>query len=463
MEKINITDFDIMGIFNLKDITGIEKYVTKISDDNYLSRSKEYYKRKNFTELSIERNLLNNLLTLENNRRNFVILENMLNASAKVYYESLKNHILYEEIHIYAQAKNCFEEDVENIINILSDKPIKKALKNLPTGKTKTPERAIELDNKALLYLFCKTLDIPNDKHILTPGYGSLYLGQFIKTIYGCEYSNLLKSSYIQDKNEKKLLNLKTDIFDLVSNPDALKSSKEVILLDDNIGTGQTMQDIKKQLQEKNIHTLCGAVQYNWINHFKYYQGEKDSTFDIKDFEYITPFNYPGHKLMEHAIKCLQLSGSTYINYLQSKSYRNRFVNDFIGSIVRSELYIKNLNFNLYKDKSYSPTTKKMNKAIKETIFNLSGKTWFGKYKLKRNINAFKKYFLSTIPSFKETPLKIKNNDINRNNNLHKIAALRKKTTKRIDNTIGTNIENKKLPKHFKYVEKYISQKLFDR
>lgn len=330
MERINLTDFDIMGIFTLKEVTGIEDYVTKMSNGQYLSRSKEYYEPKNFTELSMDRDFLNTQLTTKNSRRNLVILENMLNSSAKVYYASLKDYILHGEISTYSKAKACFEEDVSNIINILSEGKIKKASHKLPVGTTKTPERAIELDNKALLYIYCKTIDIPHDKHILIPGYGSLYLGEFLHHMKGNSYSHLLKSSYIRDDAEKKLLNTKTDIFDLVSSSTELKSSNSVILLDDNVGTGQTMQEIKNQLQQKGIHTSCGAVQYNWINRFRFFQGEKDTTFDIKDFDYMTPFNYPGHKLMEHAIDKLRISGDEYVKYLKSKSYRTDIINDLI-------------------------------------------------------------------------------------------------------------------------------------
>lgn len=95
MEHIDLKDFDIMGIFTLKDVAGIEKYVTEVSGNEYLSRSREYYQQKNFTELSNDRDTLNSILTEEVSRRNFVILENMLNASAKVYYASLKDHILH--------------------------------------------------------------------------------------------------------------------------------------------------------------------------------------------------------------------------------------------------------------------------------------------------------------------------------------------------------------------------------
>lgn len=463
MEHIDLKDFDIMGIFTLKEVAGIEKYVTEVSGNEYLSRSKEYYLQKNFTELSNDRDTLNSILTEEVSRRNFVILENMLNASAKVYYASLKDHILHGETKIYNQAKICFEEDVQNIVNILSGNKTKKSTQKLPRGETKTPDRAIELDNKAVLYLFCDTIEIPKDKHILTPGYGSLYLGQFLHCIKGNMYSNLLKSSYIQDEEEKNLLATKSDIFELVSNSDALKHSKDVILLDDNVGTGQTIQDIKKQLQQKGIHTSCGAVQFNWINRFRYFQGEKETTFNIKDFEYMTPFNYPGHKLMEHAIASLMVSGDSYINYLKSKSYRSNIINDLVGSIARSELYTKNLNFNLYSDKSYSITAKKTNIDMKEAVFNISGKTWFEKHKIKRGIKAFKKYFLSTIPPFEEVNVSDNVVDYSINKNLNRLAKLRKKLAKDIDKSLGTNIEKIKLPQQIKYIEKSISQKFFDR
>lgn len=402
MERINLTDLDIMGLFTLKEVTGIEDYVTKMSSGQYLSRSKEYYEPKNFTELSESRDFLNTQLTIENSRRNFVILENMLNASAKVYYASLKDHILHGEITTYSQAKVCFEEDVSNVVNILSNGKIKKASQKLPVGTTKTPERAIELDNKALLYIYCKTVDLPHDVHILTPGYGSLYLGEFLYCMKGNSYSHLLKSSYIQDDAEKRLFNTKTDIFDLVSDSVALKSSQFVVLLDDNVGTGQTMQEVKRQLQQKGIQTSCGAVQYNWINRFRFFQGEKDATFDIEDFEYITPFNYPGHKLMEHAIDRLKISGDKYVEYLKSKSYRSDILNDFMGSIARSEFYTEKLHFDLYQDTRYTPTAIKTNLAMKKAICDLSGKTWFDKYKIQGRIKKFKNYFSTTITPFEE-------------------------------------------------------------
>lgn len=55
-EPLKLTDFDILGIIKLRDVKGIEKYVTKIQKTNveteqteYFSRSKEYYNVKSLS------------------------------------------------------------------------------------------------------------------------------------------------------------------------------------------------------------------------------------------------------------------------------------------------------------------------------------------------------------------------------------------------------------------------------
>lgn len=373
MEKIDFTQFDIMGIFNLKDVAGLENYVSPTSKNDYLSRSINYYKPQSYTALSKSREYLRSLLTDEPSKRNFVILENMLNCSAKMYYPALIKHILSsQESDKYNKIKKCFEEDVSNIINILSGEPIVKPFDKLPFGKDMSVDRAIELDNKMLLYIFTKNIQIPANSHIITPGYGSLYIGPFCKAIHKTEYSNFLKSTYIKDENELKVLLKKDDAFDLVSNPESLRQSKKIILLDDNIGTGQTIKDIKEKFQEKSVDFSCGAVQYNWINYYRFFLGEKEQIFDPKHFDFMTPFNYPGHNLLEHAIENLEKSGDDYIDYLQSKSYRNKYVNDFVGSVARSEYYTEILGFDLYNDIRLNENGKKSNITMKDVVFNLS-------------------------------------------------------------------------------------------
>lgn len=67
MEKLELKDFDLLGIIDLCDVSGIEPLVTPVVSDgkiiSYLSRSKEYYNVKNMKELSQMRENLKELLT----------------------------------------------------------------------------------------------------------------------------------------------------------------------------------------------------------------------------------------------------------------------------------------------------------------------------------------------------------------------------------------------------------------
>ena len=167
-EKIDLKDFDIIGIISLNDVDGIEKYVTPVRIDDkivtYLSRSKEYYNVKSMTELALEREELKNKLTRELTKRNFVILENMLNCSGKVYFKKFEEYITKgknEKIRFQLQqAEKCLIEDVKNILVLLQNKGLIEIdpCNILPVGDENSAKRSIEMDNKAMLYMFTKSL-----------------------------------------------------------------------------------------------------------------------------------------------------------------------------------------------------------------------------------------------------------------------------------------------------------------
>ena len=354
-ETLNINDFDILGLIILRDIKGLEKYVTPIVEGNqvmfqrYLSRSKEYYNVKTMSELSEEREKLKRLLDRRLTKRNFVILENMLNCSGKVYFKKMEQYIKSRTIQKeeeMSRARECMEEDLRNIITILSKKGLINVRESniLPGGFENSERRLIEMDNKAMLYLFADSLNFLKDNEnieTLTPGYGSLYIGPTLKVMYGWDYTNLLKSKYIKSTMPDTE---KTDMIELVRTDRVFEEGKEVLLLDDNIGTGQTMEEIKSQLHNNGIDkVISGAIQYNWINYYRIGIGEKRldkkgnkiQRLKAQNYDIISPMNYYGHKLCERAISMLHSSGEEYIAYLNSKSYRLPGYSDLIGSIER--------------------------------------------------------------------------------------------------------------------------------
>lgn len=383
-ETLKISDFDILGIIKLKDVEGIEQYVTQIGEDEaekgqteYLSRSKEYYNVKTLTELSNSREYLKSKLTRALSKRNFVILENMLNCSAKVYFKKFEEYILSSQSDkVKSQlenAKECLLEDTSNILKVLENQGIISVDSNLvlPLGKENSPRRFIEMDNKAMLFVFVKSLSFIgnlNDYEVLTPGYGSLYIGPFINQMYGNRFSTLLKSKYIQETCGRTEI---LDIKKLISNPEVFSINPRVLLLDDNIGTGQTMKEIKESLKQEGIEDcISGAIQYNWRNYYRVSAGEKRDIdrFEVNDLEILTPLNYAGHKLYAHAIDILHDSGEEYIKYLNSKSYRKEEYTDIEGSILRG--FISAARTGLVLDETYQFIDKKsvsqeeLNKAL---------------------------------------------------------------------------------------------------
>ena len=346
-EQLEIKDFDILGLITLKDVKGIEKYVTPVTNSQsmfqeYLSRSKEYYNVKTMTELSQQREELKGLIDARLSKKNFVILENMLNCSGKVYFRKMERFIKNRTVQNEEEmnlAKACLNEDVRNIITILSKSGLIRVTKSLklPEGTENSEKRLIEMDNKAMLYVFCKSLDENMENiEILTPGYGSIYIGPFLNQMYGYNYTNLLKSKYIKETLPQTQ---ETDLIDLLRSERIFKKGKKILLLDDNIGTGATMAEIQSNLKSANIKSIIsGAVQYNWRNYFRVSIGEKKDIdrFEVTDFDLVTPFNYAGHKLYKHAIDLLHSSGSEYIEYLNSKSYRKDEYCDLEGAVRRA-------------------------------------------------------------------------------------------------------------------------------
>lgn len=363
METLSLKDFNILGIITLQDVEGIEKYVTPIIKDRkkigYLSRSKEYYNVKTMTELALEREELKQRLTTELSKRNFVILENMINCSAKVYFKKFEEYIKSGKSEIDAEelerAKQCLDEDMKNILNIFENRPVVRPnpVNVLPTGDENSEKRSIEMDNKAVLYIFAKSLKRmrkqPDDIEILTPGYGSIYIGPMLKSMYGYDYTTLLRSNYIEESMNLPDIN----ITELMSSDRVSSGTKSVMLLDDNIGTGFTMSDIKEKLKAENIEVFSsGAVQYNWRNYYRISTGQKKDIdrFDPNNFDFLTPLNYAGHKLYKHAIDLLHSSGEEYVSYLQSKSYRREDMCDLTGSINRGIECSRKSGLELYED-----------------------------------------------------------------------------------------------------------------
>lgn len=330
METLNLKQFDLMGIFTLNDIKGIEKLVTKCKE-GYLSRSPLYYTVQNYSERSALREELKKLLINAQEKRAFVIAENMLNCSAKVYYNELKKKFRTKNGEHYEIARMCVEEDTKNLINVIEGKPAEiNAELILPQTQDLTESRMVGMDNKSLLYVFTKSFFYTKDYHIVTPGLGSIYIGPFFKAIHGLDYSNFLLSLYsdrVEDPKGRVRENILSNFMD---NRDFIAKKQPVLILDDNIVTGATVNKTAKMLFDAGLEADIGAVQYNWVNFYAVKSGVMHTpTFDVDKITYLTPIDFNDNKnLMTSAINALAEGGDDYIKLLKNCGFYNNDKSD---------------------------------------------------------------------------------------------------------------------------------------
>lgn len=304
-ETISLKDFDMLGMIELEDVDGIEDLVTPIGNGKYVSRSPMFWKQYTCTEASEFRESLKRALPLCSGKKAFVLLDYMSNLSGKVYYAQLIKYISRPDKANTEQAKECLKEDVSNIVRLLEgDKPIisNTGTKKLPRGDDLVAERNIECNNHALLYIYSKYFRVPENSAILNTGLGGIFIGPYFNKFHSTQWTNVIKSKYVSETNPSHIRNF----MELIIKPEIL-NNKTVLLLDDNIGTGDTITELKLKLNENGFNVKTGAVQYNWVNFYRVGIGEKKgiTRFDPTAIDYVTYFNYPGHKLIEHANEIL--------------------------------------------------------------------------------------------------------------------------------------------------------------
>jgi hypothetical protein len=343
MEQLRLTDFDIFGIFraNNEDLEGLEKFVSKIDDKKSLSRSNRYYDSLTYSEHNHDREYLKSLLRDAEGKRAFVICENMLNSSAKVYYNEVCKKVRTGNSEYFEIAKKCFEEDCNNLIRVLKCEEIEYPINKLPDGDDKTHDRFVELDNKALIYLLVNSLNFEKKYQVITPGLGSIYVGPFIKNIYGFDYSivdfSMYKDLNLRNETEKRKF-VQINISDYLENKNFLENGTPICLFDDNIGSGRTLRLLSDSLNRMGIENISGICQIDWkrwievkkSNHLNF-----SSRFNPSDIEFLPPVSFPGRDKYKKAFEKFK-NPNEYIKYIKESNFVS------IDPLIKTtELYIE--------------------------------------------------------------------------------------------------------------------------
>lgn len=347
-EKVYLYEFDSNGVIDIDDASGIENLVESLSNGKYLSRNASYYQAKTYSTIAQERKLLGEILTDDVSKKNFVILEYLSNASAKVYFEELKKMVENQDNHVL-EAQKCFEEDCANIVRFFRNEPLLKPTYDLPSGDSKILERHIEMDNKQILYMFCSNLKFKKPKHILTPGLGSIFVGPMLKSMYGFEYTNILYSLYSKDEKLRNI-SIQKGFEEILSNSLWKTTEYDLVLIDDNVGSCNTMNSIRTQLEQRNKPCKFGAIKYNWKFYYEVKQGElQHPTFDVKDVDFLTIIDDPGYWIIRDSIEALkEEGGDAYVEQMRKEGLRKDNETDIEILLKLAEKYSQLAGVDLY-------------------------------------------------------------------------------------------------------------------
>ena len=327
--KISLNMFDAVGVFSLTDNTLVSDLVSEGIEGKFLSRSAAYYKQRTVYEHCVFREELkqrlnNNLDPL----KQFVIVEHMLNSSARVLYNELKSKLKENMDTI----KACVLEDVINIVNLFEGKPIVNPTHVLPKSIDVVESKVLELDNKALLYAFSKCQNLAINCFVVTPGFGSILLGPFLKVIKNFDYE-------IVDYSVHKKSIKGFQLYDYPKIITAINNKQTILLLDDNVVTGRTLSDLKIIFNTAGTSVLCGAVQFDWQNYFEQSKHKLFLyRFKLDLINIVTLISFFGEDFLENAKACIIKKPSIYLELLNAYGM-NKSENDILTMFKLGEKF----------------------------------------------------------------------------------------------------------------------------
>ena len=306
---------DCIGILHFKQKSIIvENFVTK-AKNTYLSRNKIYYKSKCLHDVSQLREQL--LSCLGNNKLiNYIILDYVINFSAQVYY-----NLMYKKQSdfLVKQAKSCLEEDVSNMVSLIENKNKFTSTQKLPKIDLFIDIRNIELDNKLEVYSYVKNFG-KIECTIVTPGLGSILIGPFFKAIWGNEFINILYSRF---KEQDNLISKKYKNF-----------NKVLYLIDDNVGSGFTTEELIELLNENKLLGVS-SVEYDWYLYDIISKGKSPYTkFKYDKYDKLTIINTRNHKFLDKSINFIINNPGNYIQHLKQYKFGSYWHND-ITTLVK--------------------------------------------------------------------------------------------------------------------------------
>ncbi len=203
--------------------------------------------------------------------------------------------------------------------------------------------------SKYYICFFCSNLKFNTPKHIITPGLGSIFVGPMLKV---CMDLNILiyYLAYILKTKKLRAISAQKNFDDIFSNDLWKDTNNQLVLIDDNVGSCNTMNTIREKLKERGKMCKFGAIKYNWNFYNQVKHGELDHpTFDVSDVDFLTILDDPGYWIMRDSITALkETDGDAYVSIMKKEGLCQDEHPDIAILMQLAEKYSQSSEIDLY-------------------------------------------------------------------------------------------------------------------
>lgn len=250
------------GVFEMQVVNSdILDYLTKCGDKYFSRNYKQYYIFDSVKELLIRREKIIKILINNKNLSNdekYVLLDNLLNISVRLYYLSGLNNIIEEQTNIINKNYEMLVCDIINFVSFilqleipLNFKEYENVRHSFNAQEVLQTKRRIEIDNKVhiLKYIneIIKLLDRMKleDYFVVTVGYESIYLGPFLSSLTD-KYSSMLICNEFKKNGGVKIDEI-NQLRNLIADSSKI-NNRPIVLLNDSMKPRTIIEEIKSYL-----------------------------------------------------------------------------------------------------------------------------------------------------------------------------------------------------------------------
>lgn len=240
------------------------------------------------------------------------------------FYDNIKKQL---EIYTDIIAELMFSEILPQI-HVFQNGLYNKIKSFFLFNNTPLLREHVEYDHKLLLvYAYILYFDfISIDKLLICPLLGAAQIPPFFNSIEKyfrkrLQMNRIITYDYVKYSTYdiENSIPLSEQLTELVRTHGSFSN---VILIDESLGTGTTLLEIKKAFNSYYTDIKVGAVEFRWDK--KIVCNNDNEWFDINRIDYITPISYRHYLLLTNQISCLKrnvISPLPYIPFMIFDDY----------------------------------------------------------------------------------------------------------------------------------------------